>query len=211
MISGAAAGSWACDGNHLNALACAWFGSTLLCRTAARINMTTSLLRALLVCVVLIVSVAAQADDEPLCNYCLTIDASGNFDGNGCPTNFPMRPGSECYCLASLNGNAYGIDGYACRKPALPPSPPPRKFDIRKTNWERLSDELIKRAFERPRVSVSDNCTACYYTLGGLEKNCETGGGSPGDVCACYEELPGKLFPLRVQGKLCQAADGSPR
>lgn len=154
-------------------------------------------------------SVAIADDEEPACDTCRTINAAGDFDGNGCPTNFSMRPGSECYCLASLNGQLYGIDGYACRKPAMPP-PPPIKMIIKKPNWERLSPALIDRWLKRWEAR-SDACTACYYSLAGIEKSCSTSEGAKGGACLCYEEMPGKVLPLRLSGRLCQGADGSPR
>jgi hypothetical protein len=156
---------------------------------------------------------ALAQDDEPPCNYCRTINVTGDFDGSGCPTNFPMPPGSECYCLASINGNNYGIDGYACRKPAPPPEPPkpPVKWTQKTPNWERLSPEVLKRWLDKWAALNPPKCEACYYTFAGIERSCASTGGEPGSTCLCYEEVPGKIFPLRMPGKLCQAPDGSPR
>jgi hypothetical protein len=175
--------------------------------------MITALFRAAFAAVFALGCIAGAAadDEEPLCNTCRTINATGAFDGNGCPTNFPMRPGSECYCLASINGQRYGIDGYACRMPAMPPVPPPPRREVfKKPNWERLSPELISR-WLKWRQERANACSACYYTMGNIEKSCTTSEGARGGACLCYEEMPNKLLPLRVAGKLCQGADGSPR
>lgn len=154
---------------------------------------------------------AAIADDEPPCDYCSTIDINGEFDGHGCALNYSRPPGSECSCIASLNGSLYGIDGYACRKPALPPVPPAPRWKMTfKPNWERLSEGLT-RSWSNFKPARSMECSACYYTLAGKEKSCVTAAGTTGSSCACYEEISGKVFPLRLPGKLCQGADGSPR